>query len=367
MTPTDRLSRAAAPPGGRGTALVMLAIVAVLALLALLALLRARSGSPGVHDFTGRTMGTSYRVTVDASLSSRERRALADTIRARLERVDRMMSTFDTASQLSRLNRRAPGEPMRVDRELIEVLALAADVAERSGGAFDPTVAPLVDAWGFGPADAPSRAPDDALLEALVGRVDYRRIELDAAAGTVTRTHAGTLVDLSAIAKGYGAEQVAEALLGLGLRSWLIEVGGELQAGEPKRDGNAWHVGIERPAVGAPEPWGTVDLVDLAIATSGDYRNFIELEGTRYAHIVDPRTGRPVPWVGASVSVVHERAALADAWATALTVLGPEEGWRLAVEEGLAALFLTASAGGPRARPTPAFRERVGFERYEGG
>ena len=346
MTPRARL---------RGGALV-------LALVALALMVRwSRSGAGDqVHELVGPTMGTSFRVLVAADLAEGELERLRTLVEERLGSVNRQMSTYDATSEISRFNRHASTEPFAASPELIEVLAMARGVSEGSGGAFDVTVGPLVEAWGFGPGggiDGPNRpSPSQAEVERLRQAAGYDRIVIDGAAGTAAKTHPEIRVDLSGIAKGYATEAVVAVLAELGLTSFLVEVGGEL-AGVGTRAGRPWRVGIERPD-DVPGVWGTVDLTDEGIATSGDYRDYYEADGVRYAHIIDPRTGRPIIVRGASVSVVHPSAAMADAWATALTVLGPEEGYEVAVREGLAAVFVYALDGDVRSAETPAFAER---------
>jgi thiamine biosynthesis lipoprotein len=331
-----------------------------LALLIVLSLWRFQSDSETtVHDFVGVTMGTSFSVRVDGDLSGAERETVRRVIQSRLDRVEELMSTYDSASELSRFNRHDTTEPYAASGALLDVLAKAHEVSDRSGGAFDVTVAPLVDAWGFGPVGRFERVPDQTLLDDLTARVGYERIAADRDAGTLSKTIPETVVDLSAIAKGYGVERVASGLEELGLTSFLVEVGGELRAAGVKRDGTPWRVGIERPDVAARGVYATLDLVDQAIATSGDYRSFYDDEGVRYAHIIDPRTGTPVRYAGASITVVHDDCAMADGWATALSVLGPEDGYDLALREGIAALFVMQSPHGFRSRATPAFLERV--------
>jgi thiamine biosynthesis lipoprotein len=317
---------------------------------------RSDAGST-IHDFVGPTMGTSYAVRVDADLTAAEQEQVAEMIRTRLDDVDGLMSTYDPKSQLSDFNRLRTAEPYPISGALLDVLAAAGEVSARSGGAFDVTVAPLVNAWGFGPGGAPDRAPDRAQLEALRARLGYERIVLDRATGTVSKTTPGIVIDLSAIAKGYAVDRVAAGLKELGLGSFLVEIGGELRAGAAKRDGAPWSVGVERPDIAGRRVHATLGLVDRAMATSGDYRSVYEENGVLYAHIIDPRTGMPIRHSGASVTVVHANGAMADGWATALAVLGPQEGYDLALREDLAALFVMRSDDGFRSRATPTFLE----------
>jgi thiamine biosynthesis lipoprotein len=312
-----------------------------------------------VHEFTGRTMGTTYAVSVDADLSDAQRERIGLLIEERLAHVVSLMSSYDTTSQVSRFNRHASTAPFSLDREVVEVLARAREVSERSGGAFDVTVAPLVDAWGFGATDPAEPLPDGARLADLLAYVGYRGLTIDSAAGTAAKSDPRMRIDVSGIAQGYASDLVAGALGDQGLTDFLVDVGGEIRTAGRRRSGRPWRLGIESPEDGAPV-WGLVELGSEGMATSGDYRNWFQVAGVRYAHIIDPRTGRPIEMRGASVTVVHRSAALADAWATALCVLGPDAGFEVARREGLAAAFITTTAAGVDSRLTPAMSERVG-------
>ena len=335
-----------------------LTLVVLLTIAGALAVRRFGAGTGPLEEFSGPTMGSLYHVSVDADLSDGERERIRGVIEQRLARVDGLMSTFDSASEISRFNRHASTEPFVVSDEVLEVLALALDVSERTGGALDVTVAPLVDAWGFGPEVSMDARPDSARVAELLALVDYRALVLDPVQRTVTKMNPAIRVDLSAIAQGYAADAVVTDLAALGLTSFLVEISGELKAVGTRRDGRAWRVGIELPDPAVSAVWGTVDLRDEGISTSGDYRSWFEVGGVRYAHLIDPRTGEARRMVGASVSVVHESVAVADAWDTALAVLGADEGYDVAVREGLAALFLTRAGDGFDARVTPAMADR---------
>ena len=237
-------------------------------------------------------------------------------------------------------------------------------VARDSGGAFDPTVGGLVDAWGFGP-EASERMPDEAELAALRAHVGTAKLRLDANARTATKTDAALRLDLSAIAKGYAADAVAEALVGAGLHAVMVEVGGEVATRGQRAPGRPWRIGIERPD-GSGALWRTVRLEDRAMATSGNYRNFRRVDGHVFGHTIDPRTGRPVEHRTASVSVIAERGVLADAWATALMVMGAEEGSAWADARGIAALFILAPEGSEGVfveRPTRAMTRWIAGDR----
>jgi thiamine biosynthesis lipoprotein len=310
-----------------------------------------------VMGFSGSTMGTSYSVLIEVDVGVEDSVALGAVIERELADVNRVMSTYDVESDVSRFSRSSRTEPVPVDATLLEILEAALEVCERSSGAFDPTVAPLVDAWGFGPEDVlPPDSARVAILRALVG---CDSISIDAESGTLGKSRREARIDLSGVAKGFAAERIGMALRGLGYERALVDVGGELRAVGSHLDGRPWRVALEGPGRDEPAPIGTIDIVDEAVATSGDFRNYYEYLGELYAHIIDPRTGFPVPYRGFSVSVVHPDATYADAWATALTVLGPDEGFELAEREGVAALFAWRSGAGVESRSTTALADRV--------
>ena len=314
-----------------------------------------------VVEFTGPTMGTTWavRVVTADAWPQAERDRVAGEIQAVLDDVESKMSHYDPSSELSRFNRGRTTRPFPVSAETFEVFRQARRLSELTAGALDVTVAPLVNAWGFGPVE-PDQFPPDAerLLQALE-HVGYGGIQLDEAASTLRKLDPAIEVDLSAVAKGYGVDRVADALRGAGLGRYLVEVGGEIVASGTNQLDGPWRIGIESPTPGGGIQ-RVVPLRDRAMATSGDYRNRREVEGGWVSHTIDPRTGRPVEHRLASVSVVADACLEADGLATALEVLGPDDGHALAVERGWAALFLIRGADGAIAeRATPAFAALV--------
>ena len=317
-----------------------------------------------VFDFTGAIMGTTYSVKVETlPLSIEKQDGIAAIIQAVLDDVDDRMSTYDTASELSRFNAYRGTAPIVVSESVIAVFVLARRISEVTGGAFDVTVGPLVNVWGFGPITVPDGAPDENEVARIRTIVGWDNIVLDGEAHTLTKVHPEIVADLSAIAKGYAVDRVADALVSEGMSTFLVEVGGEVKAGGTKHTGLGWRVAIEEPDTAARRVFRAFELQDAAIATSGDYRNFDERDGVMYSHIIDPRTGRPNPYRGSLVSVIDESAAVADAWATALTVLGPEGGRALAEREGIAAFFAVQTETGYESWATSAFRERTELSR----
>jgi len=302
-----------------------------------------------VHDFGGATMGTTWRVRL-AAPRTLARETVEAGVRARLDQVVAQMSTWAPGSDLCRFNAAPAGEWRALPPEFLEVLACGLEVAARSGGAFDPAAGALVDAWGFGPAPARG-VPDEEALAAALARGDWRRLQVDLLGGRA-RQPGGLALDLSAIAKGYAVDRVADWLEARGWPDHLVEVGGELRGAGVRPDGQPWWVALESPGAAGEEP--LVALHGLAVATSGDYHRWFEQDGERYAHTIDPRDGRPVRHGLASVSVLHARCMAADALSTALTVLGPDEGLRFAAREDLAARFVVRTGRGFEERVSPA-------------
>lgn len=307
---------------------------------------------------TGPTQGTTFTIVLSGEQPIDRLVALQTEIDAELARVDELMSTWRSDSELSRFNAAPAGQPFAVSLPLIEVVEQAQQIAERSGGAFDVTVAPLVEAWGFGPAkDGPRVEPSEATLTELRERVGWRELIVDRNALTLTKRIEGLRVDLSAIAPGATADRLAAILDDADLHDYMIEVGGEVRSRGNNPDGEGWKIGIERPsdASDARVVQAILRVHDAGVATSGDYRNYWEKDGVRFSHTIDPRTGRPIAHTLASVTVVDQTAAQADGWATALSVLGPDEGLELATAIDLAAYFLIRTDTGFEIRSTPAF------------
>lgn len=293
----------------------------------------------------GATMGTTWHIT--ARCPAPVEPAI---IEATLERIDAAMSNWREDSEISRFNAMPAGTWTTLSPPLAAVMRTALQLSAESDGAFDVTVGALADAWGFGPASRGEPADADTLAEAQA-QVGFRRLEL---VGNRLRKTAPVRIDLSAIAKGYGVDALAEALGGRGCRDYLVEIGGEVRGRGERPRGGAWRVAIEAPDADAPAAHRVVALADRAIATSGDYRNTIERDGVRHSHILDPLQGVPVSGALTSVSVVHTSAMWADGYATLIMALGTERGLAFAQERQLAAYLLTRAHGRLRVDATPA-------------
>jgi thiamine biosynthesis lipoprotein len=313
---------------------------------------------PDHATIRGLTMGTTYTVELAALIDDAVRTRLTQLIEVELAAINRAMSTYDPRSELSEFNRRQDFRWAPASRGLLEVLDSASRISTSSQGAFDVTVGPLVDLWGFGPQYRTRRVPNDAVIERVRESVDYQHVQIDPS-GAIRKRHSSTQVDLCAIAKGYGVDRVAMILERQGVHDYLVEIGGELRARGTTAAGKPWRVGIERPVEGRHVVGEIVLLENRAIATSGTTEDFFEQDGRHYSHIIDPKTARPVEYPPMAVSVVADTTMEADAWATALVVLGPERGYSLAQARGLAALLVTASGPTFDVRVTDALRAHL--------
>lgn len=310
-----------------------------------------------VHTLHGQTMGTSWSVKLVAEVT-RRLPPLRAAIQKQLDMVVAQMSTWDATSNLSIYNQAAPGSSHTLPDEFFTVLQYALEVARASDGAYDPSAGALVNAWGFGPAKRYNEtdfvAPTPEFLAQARKRCGWHRIELDSSTRRVQQP-GDIYIDLSAIAKGFGVDQVARELLRLGIDSFLVEVGGELRGAGVKPDGQPWWVALEHPLPDALASAASntavgietiAALYDWSAATSGDYRRYFENDSTRYSHTIDPRSGEPIRHGLASVTVLHKECMAADAWSTALGVMGAEQGLAYANQHGLAALFINRSKDG---------------------
>lgn len=340
----------------RGAHLVRRAATLGVALAALCGC-ASREPSPPALELAGATMGTSYRVTLPGA--PQDDGAIGAAVRQALDRVDALMSTYRADSEVSRLNRHESSEPLSISAETHAVLAAAQEVSSATRGAFDITVGPLVDAWGFGPRET-SAPPSEETVRGLMERTGWQKLVLDAQGPAVRKTVPQLRIDLSAIAKGYAVDLVAEALERLGYRRYFVEVGGEIRAAGRRADGNLWRIGVERPDSADRSVHRILRLSDTAVATSGNYRNFREADGQRFGHVLDPRTGRPTANRVVSATVLDSSAMRADALATALLVLGEREGMALAEREDLAVLLLVEGAGESLSEfKSPNFRAKM--------
>ena len=309
----------------------------------------ARPVGGSVRAFGGATMGTTWSVKAVLPATT-DLPALEAMVQRALDAVVARMSPWEPGSDLCRYNRAAPGGWTSLSTATLTVLRRAIEVAEASRGAFDPTLGALTDLWGFGPAPFSGQPPTAETIAALRRTDGWKRLVLD---GDALLQPGGLALDLNGIAKGFGVDQAAAALDRAGVKSYLVEVGGELRGTGAKPDGQPWWVELERPPAASGEIT-VVALHDLAVATSGDYRRFFDHDGRRYAHTLDPATGAPTAHPTVSVTVLAKDCMSADAWATALTVMAPDAALAFATAHGLAAMILAHGPAGLEERLSPA-------------
>lgn len=320
--------------------------IAILTALLCLACYGCEQSSLTQHEYTGATMGTVFSVKIVVAADEEPARELQQDLRQRLDDIERLASTYIQDSELSQFNRATSTDWINVSPRLCHVVSQALAISASTHGAFDITVGPLVNLWGFGPAGDRDEPPADAEIEALLTRVGFGKLQTDCDVPAIRKALAGLYLDLSGWAKGYAADELASLLIDRGIENFLVEVGGELHAHGLNANGETWRIAIEKPIEGERDIQSVLGLSNKGLATSGDYRNFFEYGSATYSHTIDPRNGRPVTHQLASVSVIHNSAATADGLATALLVLGPDDGLELANELGIEAIFVVRGPQG---------------------
>lgn len=306
---------------------------------------------------SGETMGTTYTVKVVGGVDVQgfdqgfDKESLGARLDSELKRLNGLMSTYDPTSELSRFNQAGVSELFPVSSEVLEVLQFSKIIHEQSHGAFDVTVGPLVNLWGFGPDPSQDAVPSDEAISLAMARTGFRFLK--PGNGTL-RKEVDLYVDLSAIAKGYAVDRLAKILDEAKISHYLVEVGGELRAKGRNERNSPWTVAVEAPVRFQRSVFRIIELGSMSMATSGDYRNYFEVDGKRYSHTIDPRTGWPISHHIASVTVLASSAVLADGYATAINVLGPQAGLALAEAQNLAVLVIIKTADGFEERSSSA-------------
>lgn len=309
-----------------------------------------------VERFSGATMGTTYHITVVSQSKLQNAQKLQEQVDALLEQLNQEVSTYIPDSEINRLKSLPVNQWVPVSDSLYQLTEISSEVSDWSEGAFDVTLRPLIDLWGFGPTPATDQVPDEALLQKALTSVGYQAIQLQQVPQALRRERAVDM-DFSAVAKGYGVDLVAELLEQKGLNNYLVEIGGEIRLRGINPKGNRWRIAVETPQSGpGQQVYKALALTDMAMATSGDYRNYFEQNGKRYSHTLDPRTGRPITHNLASVTVLHRSAAMADALATAFNVMGVEQARLLANSKDIPALFIIKQGEGFTEISSDAFK-----------
>lgn len=319
-----------------------------------LCLLMACSPAPVEVHLQGRTMGTTYNLKY-SSVSGIDSSALQREVDQLLVHINKLMSTYDSESELSRFNQWQSSDPFAMSAQTLLVLREARRLGELSGGVLDVTVGPLVNLWGFGPQGRPKRVPSPEVIANTKAKTGLDKLHLTDV--SASKTLPELYVDLSTIAKGYGVDQVAELLESKGIRHYLVEIGGEMRVSGQKASGQAWRIAIEKPVSEQRAVQRVLSIGNNAIATSGDYRNYYEQDGVRYSHLIDPRNGYPIKHNLVSVTVVDASSMRADGLATALNVMGKDQALALAEAEGIAALLITRENGEFNEYTSAAFQQ----------
>ncbi len=318
-----------------------------------LAFLVSCSDAPKQIRFSGDTMGTTYSIALYSKDPRHTQAEIQKKVETVLAQVNAQMSTYDPDSELSRFNRHESTQPVVISRALERVIGRALAIAEQTDGLLDVTVGPLVNLWGFGPQAKPEQVPTAEELEAVRDYVGYRKLRIEN--HQLTKAHPKVYVDLSTIAKGYGVDRVAYLMDDLEITQDLIEIGGEIRTRGGKPDGQPWRLAVEKPVSTERSIQEIVSFNEGALATSGDYRNFYEENGRRYSHIINPLTAEPIQHNLVSVSVYTDDCMSADAYATALLVMGTEQAKAFVEKHQLAALLVYKTDDGFGEWVSPAF------------
>lgn len=320
-----------------------------------LAFLVSCSDSPKQISFTGSTMGTTYSVTLFSKDPRHSQAEIQKKVETVLAQINAQMSTYDPNSELSRFNQHQSTQPVVVSRALERVVSRALEIAEQTGGLLDVTVGPLVNLWGFGPQAKPEQVPTEAQLAEISAYVGYQKLTLNN--HQLSKAHPKVYVDLSTIAKGYGVDRVAYLLEDLDITQYLVEIGGEIRTSGGKPDSKPWRLAVEKPISTERSIQEIVSFNEGALATSGDYRNFYEENGRRYSHIINPLTGEPIQHNLVSVSVYADDCMSADAYATALLVMGSEQAKQFVTEQNIATMLVFKTDTGFEEWTSPGFEK----------
>lgn len=322
-------------------------------LLLSLLLIGCDSSPKGLVSYSGHTMGTTYHVTIVADEKISVAQGDIDEL---LAGVNQTFSTYIDTSEVSLLNENNSDEWQRLSPALISLVAASQYISETSLGAYDITVAPLVDLWGFGPSFKPDDLPSQNDIDKVMQDIGYHKIIVNTEEGTLRKLSPNVHLDFSSIAKGYGVDEVANYIESRGFFNYMVEVGGEMRLRGHNPDGKKWRIAVEKPDSSKRSIQRVIKLSDIAVATSGGYRNFFIKDAVEYSHTIEPKTGNPVQHHLGSVTVLSDKCMTADAWATAFMVLGDKKGYDLAIEQKMAVLFIVKNGSEYHEVMTPEFK-----------
>ncbi len=309
------------------------------------------------YGLSGQTMGTAFNITLVTPPADTDLKKLHTAIFEELEHIENVASTYRSDSEVSAFNTNPSTDWITVNPEFCDMVSSALAVSATTNGAFDITVGPLVNLWGFGPSEQAHELPTDDEISVARNKVGYQMLRTDCDQNALRKISAEVYVDLSGWAKGYAVDKITALLDAEQIENYLVEIGGELRARGHNNKASKFTIAIEKPLQNNDMQHTIIHVSDVAVATSGDYRNFYERDGQRYSHTIDPRTGRPVTHDLTGVTVVSASTAYADAMATALLVLGPDEGPALAEQLGLASYFMVRTDQGIEEISTSQFAQ----------
>lgn len=312
---------------------------------------------PYAFEYSDGIMGTSFSIKATHLPEAIKAETLKTQIKDKLALLNAELSTYEKKSALSLFNQSEQTDWQKVPSALLTVLIEAQRISQLSTGAFDISVGKLVNLWGFGVEPMHFSRPNEKRLTEILATTGYQHLLIDTETLTIKKQIPELYLDLSAIAKGYAVDQVALVLENQGIDDYMVEIGGEIRLKGKNNTGGAWRIAIEKPTPEKRAIQKVVAISNIAMATSGDYRNFFEVDGIRYSHTIDPRTGRPIKHQLASVTILSESSMTADALATAMMVLGEKKGYQLAEQHKIAALFIIKTADGFVEKSTSAFIE----------
>lgn len=305
----------------------------------------------------GQTMGTTYSIKIISNSKSFRKEELKKNIDSVLVDVNNKMSTYIKNSELSEFNKLQDTNWISASYDLVTVFSEAIEVSRKSEGMYDITVGPLVNLWGFGPGNKTEKIPSKKEIDEIKKNIGYKNILIDSNKLKIKKRNPDIYCDLSSIAKGYGVDKVAMYCDSKNINNYMIEIGGEVRTKGKNQKGNQWRIGIASPNnIGLQN---IVNLSNYSMATSGDYLNYFEKDGIRYSHTINPKTGKPITHKLASVSVIYKDCSYADAYATAIDVMGPEVGYKFALQENLPIFMIVRQNNEFVEKMTPQFKKFI--------
>lgn len=307
-------------------------------------------------SFIGKTMGTTYSIKGHGPFGGLKEQEIKENVDRALKRINLLMSTYIKDSEISKFNRHFSTEPFAISKELQTVVIASDEIGHFSQGAFDITISPLVNLWGFGPKEF-TKVPTREKIQETLQTVGYQKLGILHDPPRLQKKNPELRIDLSAIAKGYGVDYIARLLDGFQVDNYMVEIGGEVTTKGVNYQGKPWGIAVEVPNVKTRELGRILALRDVSVATSGDYRNYFEKDGRRYSHTISPITGEPITHHLASVTVVHKSCMKADGWATALNVMGFEKGSKVAKALSLPVMFIVKTKDGFEEMMTDQFKK----------